>query len=54
MLFRLCREHNIMPEFLKMLRVFRWKLRNVDASYVAPFQSRSSDEQIRKYFHQNK
>ena len=37
-----------MPEFLKMLRVFRWKLRNVDASYVAPFQSRTSEEQIRK------
>ena len=48
MLRRLGEEHNIMPEFLKMLRVFRWKLRNVDASYVAPFQSRTSEEQIRK------
>lgn len=48
MLRRLAKQHNIMPEFLKMLRVFRWKLRNVDASYVAPFQSRASEEQIRK------
>ena len=48
MLFRLAKEHNVMPEFSKMLRVFRWKLRNVDASYVAPFQSRVSEEQIRK------
>lgn len=48
MLHRLAKQHNIMPEFLKILRVFRWKLRNVDASYVAPFQCRVSEEQIRK------
>jgi hypothetical protein len=27
MLRRLANQHNIMPEFLKLLRVFRWKLR---------------------------
>ena len=50
MLHRIAKEHNIMPEFLKILRVFRWKLRNVDASYVAPFQCRVSEEQIRKQY----
>ncbi|KAK3704620.1 hypothetical protein LTR37_013719 [Vermiconidia calcicola] len=35
-----------MPEFMKVLRPFRWKTRDVDASYISPFQSRSSEHRF--------
>ena len=49
MLERLVTEHDNMPEFMKVLRPFRWKTRDVDASYISPFQSRSSEHRFGKF-----
>ena len=53
MLKRVMMEHNVMPEFLKVVSAFRSKTINTEGSYVAPFQRRQDEARVGMLTEQN-